>query len=263
MVIRPIRPNPDQLETATCLALPGVLIDLREMRRFARRHQLRLRGVSGYTRFREARRFGIDLLPPMSLDGVIVDVGANEGQFAHALLAIAPSASIHAFEPEPATAARLRQRFAADRRVSVHEQAIAGSAGTATLHVSANTVFSSLHAPLPALGDHYPRGTEITGVVTVETATLDSVVSGPVAVLKVDVQGAELAVLAGASGVLQRTTAVLMEISFAPHYEAEAPYGELHRTMLEAGFMLYGLAAPRRSVSTQALLWADACYVRR
>jgi FkbM family methyltransferase len=262
-MIRPIRPNPDQLETATRLALPGVVIDLREMRRFARRHQLRLRGVSGYTRFREARRFGIDLLPPMSLGGVIVDVGANEGQFARALLAIAPKASIHAFEPEPATAARLRQLFAGDRRVSVHEQAIAGSAGTATLHTTANTVFSSLHTPLPSLSDHYPRGTEPTGVVTVETAALDSVVSGPVAVLKIDVQGAELEVLAGASGVLQQTTAVLLEISFAPHYDAEASIGELHRTMLDADFILYGLATPRRSVSTHALLWADACYVRR
>ena len=256
-------PNADQRRTAARLAVPGIVADLAEMRGFARDRGLVLRGAGGYRRFREARRFGIHLLPPVPLTGRVLDVGANEGQFAAALLGVAPGVRVTAFEPEPRTAERLRARFAADPRVAVHQCALGGSAGTRELHVTSNTVFASLHRPLDELAELYPRGSESVAVLPVETATLDEMApAGPVAVLKIDVQGAELDVLGGGRDVLSRTRAVLLEVNFVPHYEGEASFGRLHEHMLGAGFRLRAMHEAKAAESTGHLLWTDACYVR-
>jgi SAM-dependent methyltransferase len=139
-----IRLNRDQRRTLLRLALPGIATDIAITRRFGSDHGLDLRGLRGYLAFREAWRFGIDLLPPMPLDGPVVDVGANAGQFAGALLKVAPRARVLAVEPEPATADRLRARFHGDPRLTVVQTALGASVGRGDLHVTNNR--------LPAVG---------------------------------------------------------------------------------------------------------------
>jgi FkbM family methyltransferase len=244
------------------LAAPGLATDIAAMRRFGADHGLDLRGPRAYLAFREARRFGIDLLPPMALDGQVVDVGANEGQFAGALLAVAPQAQILAVEPEPATADRLRARFRDDRRLTVTETALGASVGRGELHVTDNPVFASLRRPLDELGGQYPRGTAVADTVEVQTTTLDDLVTGPVDVLKIDVQGSEHEVLSGGSRVLSDTTAVLIEMNFVAHYEGEASFAQLHDVLLDAGLRLVGVGELKHSATTGYPLWADACYAR-
>src|SRR5262245_36359715 len=50
---------------------------------------------------------------------VVLDVGANEGDFTAGVLLLVPGAEVHCFEPHPATHARLAARFAQDPRVHV------------------------------------------------------------------------------------------------------------------------------------------------
>jgi FkbM family methyltransferase len=255
-------PHLDRERRATLrrLALPAIATDVAAMRRFAGDHGLDLRGRRGYLAFREARRFGIDLLPPMALEGQVVDVGANEGQFAGALLKVAPRARVLAVEPEPATADRLRTRFAGDDRLAVVQTALGASVGRGELHVTDNPVFASLRRPVAELEDQYPRGTAVADIVEVQTTTLDDVVAEPVSVLKIDVQGSEHEVLTGGSRVLAETAAVLIEMNFVEHYEGEASFAVLHDLLLDAGLRLVGLGELKRSATTGYPLWADACY---
>jgi FkbM family methyltransferase len=256
-------PNADQRRTAIELLLPGFAIDLMRARSFGRSHGFDVAGLRGYRNFREARRFGIDLLPDgLSLDHV-VDVGANEGQFASALLAIAPNAHIDAFEPEIDTAARLHRQFGDDPRVTIHRQAVSAGEGTANFNVSSNSVFSSLRTPLPQMTDYYPRGADVLNTIIVPTVALDDVIHTHVSLLKIDVQGAEREVLVGAARVLAETDAVLLEMNFLPHYGGEATFAELHEQMLGLAFQLHAIGLPRRTAAGSCLLWADACYVRR
>jgi FkbM family methyltransferase len=242
------------------LALPAIATDVGAMRRFARDHGLDLRGPRGYLAFREARRFGIDLLPPMALDGQVVDVGANEGQFAGTLLRVAPRARVLAVEPEPATAGRLRARFDHDERLSVVQTALGASVGRGELHLTDNPVFASLRRPVAGLEGQYPRGTAVADTVEVATTTLDDLMTGPVSVLKLDVQGSEHEVLTGGERVLADTAAVLIEMNFVAHYEGEASFALLHDLLLDAGLRLVGLGELKRSATTGYPLWADACY---
>jgi FkbM family methyltransferase len=255
-------PNADQRRTAKELLLPGLAIDLIRARSFGRAHGLNVAGLTGYRNFREARRFGLDLLPDgLSLDHV-VDVGANEGQFASALLAIAPNVRIDAFEPEIETADRLDKHFADDPRVTIHRQAVSDGEGSANFNVSSNTVFSSLRTPLREITDYYPRGADVLNTITVPTVALDDVIHTHLSLLKIDVQGAEREVLVGASRVLDETDAVLLEMNFLPHYEGEASFAQLHEQMLGFEFQLHAIGLPRRAAASGRLLWADACYVR-
>jgi FkbM family methyltransferase len=255
-----IRLDRNQRRTLRRLALPGITTDFAAMRRFVSDHGLDLRGPHGYLAFRKARSFGIDLLPRMALDGQVVDVGANQGQFAGALLNVAPQARVLAIEPEPATADRLRANFHGDHRLTVMQTALGASIGRGELHVTDNPVFASLRRPLDDLGSQYPRGTAVAETIEVKTTTLDDVVTGAVALLKIDVQGSEQEVIRGGWQVLCNTTAVLIEMNFVAHYEGEASFGVLHDMLLDAGFRLVGLGELKRSATTGYPLWADACY---
>jgi hypothetical protein len=82
-----------------------------------------------------------------------------------------------------------------------------------------------------------------------------------VSLLKIDVQGAERCVLAGARSVLQRTTAVELEVNFRHHYAGDSLFCELDEAMLAAGFRLHYLGNLHQAPSV-ALLWGDAVYVR-
>ena len=205
----------------------------------------------------------INLLPPMRIaDGLVVDVGANVGDFTGAILAIEPRARVLAIEPVPATRTMLAARFAGDGRVRVDGHAIADSSGTTEMNLTANSVFASLLPPRESIHSEYVAGgTQVTGGTQVPTARLDDLIDEPVSVLKIDVQGAEAALLRGAERTLRRTRAVLLEVVFVSHYEGDVTFPDLHRAMETQGWTLWAMTAPHREAG--AALWADACYVPR
>ena len=127
---------------------------------------------------------------------LVLDVGANMGQ--HTLIAAWHGMHVHAFEPLPRVAARLRANVALNKlqgRVSVFESAVSSSEGTATLHEMEGADDGS-HSLL-ALG-----AAEHRSAVDVRTVTLDghlrSEKCGFPALVKIDVEGVEALVLDGA-----------------------------------------------------------------
>jgi FkbM family methyltransferase len=243
------------------LAQPSGLELVRAVRRFGAAHALPTTLRQQLHAYEQAQRYGLDLLPPMRLDdGLVVDVGANDGSFTQAVLTIDPRARVLAIEPAPETAAALARRFAGDPQVRVDTHAVSDRAGTATLNVTRNSVFSSLLEPGVTLERAYAdAGTAVSERASVATARLDDLVRERVSVLKIDVQGAEAKLLRGAGETLARTRALLIEVTFVSHYEQDTTFAELHPLLLERGFVLHGLAPPY--VERGQALWADACYV--
>ena len=131
-------------------------------------------------------------------DAVGLDIGANEGAILAHLLAAAPEGAHHAFEPIPALAAGLRDRFPT---VAVHEVALSDASGAAEFHhVVSNPGYSGLRRR------RYDRPDEQVVVTEVRTARLDDEVdpATPVRLVKVDVEGGELGVFRGGLGLLSR-----------------------------------------------------------
>ena len=147
----------------------------------------------------------------------------------------------------------------------VDPRAVSDTTGSATFHVTRWSVFSSLLPPAAALHELYGAAgssTEELDTVQVETVALDELVGDRhVSILKLDVQGGELAVINGGHKALQHTDCVLVEVLFVEHYQGDTTFPGIHAALAEQGFQLIDISRPFRDGDGPAL-WADACYAR-
>jgi FkbM family methyltransferase len=140
------------------------------------------------------------LLP--NLDSpTVIEVGAEQGGVA-AELVDAGAEELHAIDPHPGNASRLRERFAADPRVTVHELAVSDRNGTADLHLSTGPdglPVSHSHSLVDRPDSATLRWHETIAVPcrTLGTLTAQSAVPAHVGILKIDTEGHDLAVLRG------------------------------------------------------------------
>ena len=199
-------------------------------------------------------------VPVPLTDGLVVDVGANDGGWSQAVIDAVPTARVLALEPGDEPRRILEQRFAGESRVTVDGRAASDTTGRAVLNTTGHSHNSSLRKPVDARTQDSPDW-QVVESREIETVALDDLIDEDVALLKIDVQGAEREVLAGATRTLARTRAVLIEITFVPHYEGDASFGELHGILTGHGFRLVEMAEPTR-LPTGELAWSDACYVR-
>jgi FkbM family methyltransferase len=242
------------------MATPVGVLEAREGFRLSRRfgvwslHLLRLRAAA------EASRLSLVPRTVNLRTGVIVDVGANEGAWTDAARIVVPSGTFLLVEPSPQHAQLLRVRYRDAKSVRIVEVALSDRAGSAPLHVTAHSHNSSLRVPRDMNSD-YHHGWEEVDEIQVSTTTLDELlVDETPSLVKIDVQGAESAVLRGGEHVLRRSQAVLLEVTTRSHYEGDAQFPDLHRQMNSLGFELAGLSQPFLSPQGAAL-WFDACYV--
>jgi len=176
---------------------------------------------------------------------VAVDVGAHKGAYVYWLRrAVGRSGRVLAFEPQRALAASLSEEAARLRwsNVIVRDCAISDKEGTGTLHV-------------PGQGDSQGASLEeaILGAascrdVPCPTDTLDHQLegAGPVALVKVDVEGHELAVFRGARRTLSEDSPVLL-------FECEARHLTKH-TMEDVFGFLEGLGYSGSFFAPEGLL---------
>jgi FkbM family methyltransferase len=205
-----------------------------------------LPGVRGlYTRFyvlgktltepRERRFFRKHVEPGM----VVFDVGANLG-FYTLLLAdrVGPSGRVHAFEPDPLSFEILKRRAAGRSNVEINQTAVGDHEGRITLFTNrSNRADNRVH---PSLGN------ETAEAVEVPLTTLDTYCAARginrIDAVKMDIQGAEVAALAGFRKTLARLQPRWMLIEFSPEHlrGAGASPEAFWKVLEELGFEPWG-----------------------
>lgn len=138
---------------------------------------------------------------------VVIDVGANIGQFSSAVLLFAPSATILAIEPDPVVHARLADNLFGAAGVTTSCSAAGAARGVLPLGRAALAVMSTLRQD--ALS-----GYDIVGSVDVRVERLDDLTKDHPAVdlLKIDVEGFEIEALEGAPELLGKSRFLLIEL---------------------------------------------------
>lgn len=132
-----------------------------------------------------------------------VDVGANRGVWTHQMAALCPR--VYAFEPNPKMFAILDA--ARPSNVEARQIALSDRTGVASLKVPRSARgFSNQHASLET---NWAGAMEF-GVVEVATARLDDMDLEPCGFIKIDVEGHEPAVIAGAIGLIARDRPTLL-----------------------------------------------------
>jgi FkbM family methyltransferase len=169
------------------------------------RHALRSLCPQPLLNWREARFYGrygeveLHLLEFLCRrDADAIDVGANDGSYAHYMRRYARH--VFAYEPMPSLAQALREKF--QRRVTVEAMALSDSSGTVELRspVVDGVVLTGCSTISDEAAAAYPghRGVEVP------MDLLDHVYRGNAGFIKIDVEGHEQSVLDGAIETIRR-----------------------------------------------------------
>jgi FkbM family methyltransferase len=169
---------------------------------------------------------------------VVLDVGANAGVYSLAALAIQPDATVHAFEPTPEIAARLRATAKLNGldHLYVHETAVFSKNGQATLKRFRGELGTNegMNFISQDVGDCW---TERVQTVCVDQFCRDHSIDH-VDLLKLDIQGHEHSALEGAEHVISagRVGIIFTELNWAKCAGAPCAASESIRLLEEAGY---------------------------
>lgn len=174
--------------------------------------------------------------------GTVVDVGANQGQFANAVTRFFPKAVIHSFEPVPETYERLVVNTKPFSQIKTYNFGLGSDSGKIDFYQNEHSHASSA-LPISDFQKSELPETSKTRLITVPVERLESVAAGfePVArplLLKLDVQGYEKQVLLGAGSFLEQVDYLLFEASFVSMYDGEPLFEEMHEMVRKMGFKL-------------------------
>jgi FkbM family methyltransferase len=187
---------------------------------------------------------------------VICDIGACEGEDTVRYARAFPRSRVLAFEPLPANQTVIRANLARYQTANAElvPVALSDRSGEAKFHVSSgrpHELFagenwnygnksSSLLAPAQPGPMH--GWIDFKESITVPTTTLDAFCAARgikrVDFIQMDVQGAELLVLQGATTMLPRLSAIWLEVATREHYRGQPLDRDLARFMRGHGFIL-------------------------
>lgn len=197
---------------------------------------------------------------------LVFDVGANAGQYALELRQLGYGGRIVSFEPLGAAFAALRQRTLHDAAWQAVQCAVGDAPGRATINVAGNSASSSL---LPMLERHVASaphaayvGTEEVAVETLATLYQRHAGDALHPFLKIDVQGYEQRVLAGAGAALDRFVGVQLEMSLVPLYDGELLLPDMIKLLESRGFTLMNLEPGFADAEGGQLLQVDGIFFR-
>ena len=151
---------------------------------------------------------------------VVLDVGANDGQYGSLLRRNGYSGKIISFEPLLSAFSNLTRISERDPAWKAHNIALGSEAGYCDINVSKNSASSSLLLMLDAHLRNAPQSQYI-GKERIQVETLDKAVrleNDDIAMLKVDTQGFERQVLEGAAETLKNVSLIECELSLVPLY---------------------------------------------
>jgi FkbM family methyltransferase len=192
-----------------------------------------------------------------------IDVGANNGDFFQGLMEIAEFEFALLIEPLPYLAQRLLRRFP---RYTIAETAIGAEERIVEFNEFPDA--PAMSSPLnlnSAAAEHFSLAGGNRQIRRVQQRTLDDVAEENrvqrLDLLKIDTQGSEHKVIAGGRKLLEKTTAVWIEVSFVPLYEGSCLFHEIHNALYASGFRLVELTPGWRSPSGE-LAQADALFQR-
>jgi FkbM family methyltransferase len=173
--------------------------------------------------------------------GTIIDVGANQGQFALATTRQYPDAKVISFEPVPEVFQKLRSNVGGKGNISIHNLALGAESGTIDFYVNNHSHASSALVISDRQKTEIPE-TSNTVKTQVRVEKLSDFLNvrqlkGPI-LLKLDVQGYEKNVLEGALSALPAIDFLVFEASFVHMYQGEPLFDEMHSFLKQNGFEL-------------------------
>ena len=199
---------------------------------------------------------------------VVFDVGGNVGQFGGVLRKeMGYKKKIVSFEPMATAFEKLNRRANADPNWTAWHCGLGNSSGSNTINVAGNSASSSLYDMLPRHSNAAPSSVMVDQEA-IDVKRLDDIFNeiaqpSDKILLKIDTQGYEAEVLAGAAESLKHITALQLELSLSPLYDGAPLLEDLIAQARQHGFTPYWFLHGFRDPKTLQLLQIDGLFVRQ
>ncbi len=194
-------------------------------------------------------------------DSIVLDVGANLGQFATSLLSV-QVCTTYCFEPVPEPRAAIEALAAAHPNIIPVNLAVSDRTGPTQFRVMAAHDGSSMLEPLAGQTSQWLTPKE---TIEVESTRLDDFMRArridKVDLLKSDAQGYDGHVLESAGDFLtpDHIQAILVEVNFHSFYEGQDSFERIMEICTGHGYFLAGIF--RHYNYSNWLWWADALFL--
>jgi FkbM family methyltransferase len=195
-------------------------------------------GAGGEVRS-SGERLLLDLLKQKSRDNIIIDGGANVGEFSAMITENLDSTTIHLFEPQSACISHLRSRFETSSDIAINQLALANETGTTKVHYDEEkSGLASLTRRSIAGNTSFDKSEEV------KTTTLDGYCKSngiqEIDLLKLDIEGHELMALRGASELFDEQAIRLCSFEFGgANIDTQTYFWDFYRFFTERGYTLY------------------------
>jgi FkbM family methyltransferase len=199
----------------------------------------------------------------------VFDVGANAGQYTQLLRKVGYSGRIVSFEPLSNAYVKLAKLAAQDELwVLAPRSAVGDKDGEIAINVSKRSTSSSV---LPMLKTHLEvspdsayGSSEVVPLVCLDSVADEYIPPDSNAIfLKIDVQGFEKYVLAGATQLLSKIVGLQIELSVVPLYDSQPLLEDMLILLSKYGFELHALFPVVIHPSSGRFLQMDGIFFRR
>ena len=198
---------------------------------------------------------------------LVLDVGANVGQFAEGLRKFGYRGEIVSFEPLVSAYNDLMKASSRDVMWHVHPRCAVGDYdGSVVINIAGNSVSSSILS-MTELHESAAKGSAYVGTERVPICRLDSMDlscfdNSKKPFLKIDTQGFEWQVLDGASNIMPHIQGVLCELSLVPLYDGQRLWLDIIHRLETEGFTLWSLHRGFTDPSDGRTLQVDGCFLK-
>lgn len=201
-------------------------------------------------------------------DVVIFDIGANIGQSIEEYRRLFPGSVITSFEPLPRCFDELIEKYQGKPGITLRNIAFSEKPGRGTFHATRCSTVSSLLRPDRRIQELSPKRNYDFDIIQVNIDTIDQYcLSNDIEtmdILKIDVQGAELAVLKGAERLLSgdRIRLIYLEVICADNYEGQSDLQSLIQYLAQWRYALWDFR-PFLYTKSGRLWAANAIFMSR
>jgi len=193
---------------------------------------------------------------------IVIDCGANCGQWFGVASRVFADAEFHLIEPQSYCWPALERASASHGRTHLHRTVVTAP-GRTLVGMARGGAEGSTGAFVVSPDEATPADVE-SPATTLDRLLAARVAAGDRALLKLDIEGHELPALEGASDLLERVEVVVSEVRFFDINRHGRPqFGEVAAFLEARGFALFDFAALGSRARDLRLRIGDAIFVRR
>ncbi len=193
----------------------------------------------------------------------IIDIGANEGQFALKFSQLLPNAKIHSFEPISKCFNALKENTKGVN-IEYHNMGVGDEYSEKKINVYKHSPSSSLMEMAELHEDLFPHSIghqeETIIVDRLDTIFKDKSLKQNI-LIKIDVQGYESNVIIGGRETLKKAKLVIIEMGYSELYVGQKLFDDLYMMLHELGFRFKGNIAQTLNEKDGSFLYSDSVFI--